>query len=52
MGRVEGRRALREIGVKYVVTGYQGNDCLRGPLALPETYRGEGVRIWEVPESD
>ncbi|HEY3445285.1 MAG TPA: PA14 domain-containing protein [Myxococcales bacterium] len=52
LGRAEGRKALRDIGVKYVVTGFQGNDCLSGPLALPETYRGEGVRIWEVPESD
>ncbi|MGC4119052.1 MAG: PA14 domain-containing protein [Myxococcales bacterium] len=50
--RGEGRRALREIGVRYVVTNYGGNECVQNALGLPETYRGEGVRIFEVPESD
>lgn len=52
LGRAEGRQALRAIGVRYVVTSWQASDCLTGPLALPETYRGEGVRIFEVPEGD
>ena len=52
MERAEGRAALRAIGVRYVVTGWEGNDCAAGNLALPETYRGEGVRIFEVPDAD
>lgn len=49
LGRDEGRQALRAIDVRYVVTGMGGNDCLTQALGLPETYRGEGVRIFEVP---
>lgn len=52
MGRAEGRQALRELGVRYVVTGPGGNDCLERALELPESYRGEGVRIWEVPAGE
>ncbi|MBI5545998.1 MAG: hypothetical protein HY901_19070 [Deltaproteobacteria bacterium] len=50
--RAEGRSALRELHVRYVVTGLSGNDCLARKLQLPETYRGEGVRIFEVPATD
>jgi len=52
LARAQGRQALRALGVRYVVTGYQGNDCLEQSLALPQIYRGEGVLIWEVPAAD
>jgi hypothetical protein len=52
MGRAEGRQALRALSVKFVVTGYEGSDCLSQSLALPETWRGEGVRVFEVPDAD
>jgi hypothetical protein len=52
MSRAEGRLALRDIGVRYVVTGWGGKRLPLGALGLAETYRGEGVRIYEVPEGD
>ncbi len=49
IGRDEGRAALRALNVRFVVTGYEGNACAERVLGLTETYRGEGVRIFEVP---
>jgi hypothetical protein len=44
----EGKASLRAIGVRFVITGMEGNDCLERELALPEVYKGEGVRIYEL----
>jgi hypothetical protein len=49
LGRHEGREALRRLAIRYVVTGDQPGACIEQELELPETYRGEGVRIFEVP---
>jgi len=40
---------FERIGVRYVVT-VRGNACCRRRSVLRETYRGEGVRIFEVPD--
>jgi hypothetical protein len=34
------------------VTADAANPCVEDELALPLTYRGEGVRIYEVPAGD
>lgn len=47
--REGGRRGLRALGVRFVVTGPDGHECLERELQLPQTYAGEGVRIYEVP---
>jgi hypothetical protein len=49
LGTEGGRTALRALGVRYVVTSDEPNRCVQEDLALPLTYAGEGVRIYEVP---
>jgi len=48
LSRESGQAALRDLGVRYVVTGLSNHDCLTEELGLSEVYRGEGVRIWEL----
>lgn len=49
LGRARGRAALRGWSIRYVVTGDVDNASIVHELALPEVYRGEDVRIYEVP---
>jgi len=50
LGRDEGRAALRALHVRYVVTrDGTRNACVEDELALPLVYRGEEVKIFEVP---
>jgi hypothetical protein len=42
------RRQLQSLNVRYIVTGGGGSACAERAWGLPETYRGEGVRIYEV----
>jgi hypothetical protein len=42
------RRQLQSLNVRYMVTGGGGSACAERAWGLPETYRGEGVRIYEV----
>lgn len=48
LGRERGRDALRDLGIRYVITGDIDNPCLQRELELPLEYRGEGVRIYRV----
>jgi hypothetical protein len=52
LGRDAGRAALRQLSIRYVVTADQDNACVERELELPEVYRGEGVRIFEVPAGE
>ncbi len=49
LGRVAGRDALRRLAIRYVITADMDNACVERELDLPEVYRGESVRIYEVP---
>jgi hypothetical protein len=51
LGLDGGRAALRALGVRYVITGERPNFCVERELQLPLAYRGEDVRIFEVPSS-
>lgn len=46
--REQGRSWLRALGVRYVVTGAAGHDCLADELELPLTWARDGVRIYLV----
>jgi hypothetical protein len=52
LGRTAGRQALRALAIRYVVTADVDNRAVQDELALPLTYRGEDVRIYEVPPAD
>ena len=49
LSQAEGRAALRDLGVRYVITREVENVCVERELNLPRVYEGEGVRIYEVP---
>ncbi len=49
LGQAAGRAALRDLGVRYVITRETPNLCVERELALPLVYGGEDVRIYEVP---
>ena len=51
LGRARGREALRDLAIRYVITPDTDNVCVQNELELPEVYRGESVRIYEVPGS-
>jgi hypothetical protein len=51
LGRARGRAALRDLAIRYVITADTDNVCIHDELELPEVYRGESVRIYEVPEA-
>ncbi len=44
----EGRALLREIGVRYVVTGGGGNACAANEIRLRQSWAGAGIRVYEV----
>jgi hypothetical protein len=50
LGRDAGRAALRDLGIRWVVTGERGNACVDRELELDAGYVGDGVRIYEVPQ--
>ncbi len=50
LGRAGGREALRALSIRYVITPDTDNPCVQKELELPEVYRGEDVRVYEVPE--
>ncbi len=52
LGRTEGREALRRLAIRYVITEDTGNPCIEQELELPEVYRGDGVRVYQVPDAD
>jgi hypothetical protein len=52
LGLQAGRAALRAVAIRYVITGDADNPCVQQELQLPEVYRGSGVRIYAVPETD
>jgi PA14 domain len=52
LGRTGGREDLRRLGIRYVVTADADNPCVQHELELPERYRGEGIRVYTVPEPD
>jgi hypothetical protein len=41
----------RDLAIRYVITADTDNVCVQDELELPEVYRGESVRIYEVPEA-
>jgi hypothetical protein len=49
LGREQGRAALRDLLIRYVVTGDVDNPCVERELELPLVHHGDGVRIYEVP---
>jgi hypothetical protein len=49
LSQAEGRAALRDFGVRYVITREDSNVCVEHELNLPRVYEGEGVRIYDVP---
>ena len=51
LGREAGRAALRDLAIRYVITGDTDNLCVQRELELPRVYAGEGVRIYEVPRT-
>jgi hypothetical protein len=38
------------LSVRYVITDDSDNACVQDELELTEVYRGEGVRVYEVPD--
>jgi hypothetical protein len=52
LGLEGGRADLHDLAIRYVVTADADNECAQTELALPLTYRGGGVRIYQVPGSD
>lgn len=49
LGQEGGRKALRDLGVRYVITAAEARLLLEHELRLPVVYEGEGLRIYEVP---
>ena len=52
LGLQGGRAALRDVAIRYVITGDADNPCIQQELQLPEIYRGSGTRIYAVPGTD
>jgi hypothetical protein len=52
LGRIQGGEALRRLAIRYVITAEADNPCVQHELELPEIYRGDGVRVYQVPSRD
>ncbi|MBI3769060.1 MAG: hypothetical protein HY271_11295 [Deltaproteobacteria bacterium] len=52
LGRTQGRAALRQLAIRYVITSDADNSCVERELGLTEIYRGEDVRVYEIPDLD
>lgn len=45
-----GRAALREIGVRHLITRLDDGDCAAKELGLEELFAGDGIRLFRVPD--
>jgi hypothetical protein len=52
LGLRGGRAALRDVAIRYVITGDADNPCVQQELQLPEIYRAPGIRVYAVPDTD